>query len=150
MLVSGKDKIWFIAYSPEHQDACIRQVVKDEALQEEMTRAATKFWEDLQQGISPPSKEDELLVLMPDEGKIFSEEYKEWSEIKRTAEAKLKALKEAVLEFGDDGDFQLWDLVCKRTQGRVSYDYKKMADDGIDLSKYEKKGIGFYTIKVKE
>lgn len=150
MAVADRKMIVFIAYSPEEKDACMRTIIRDDSLIDEMMDKATEFWNNLQEGVLPANSEKELLVLRPSEAKSVCNEYERISVAIKILEKQLKILREEILDYGDDGDFKLWNLQCKRTLGRTSYDYKKMKEDGIDISKYEKKSIGFYTVTFKE
>jgi putative phage-type endonuclease len=69
MAVSGKEKIWFVVYSPEHKKAYTKEIIRDDVLIKEMMDKATEFWNNLQAGILPECEDTDMIVLNPPEAK---------------------------------------------------------------------------------
>ena len=73
---------------------------------------------------------------------------------KKQIEDKIKKLDEALrpvlLDYGQAVQYEGFTFEVTQQQGRTSYDYKAMAEDGIDLEPYKKVGAPSTRFVIKE
>ena len=152
LFVTGAKQAIFCAYSPELKYAHTIKVDRDEALISKIYSIASDLWLNYIAAKIPPSG----LIHVDDAG--LEELSKEWERLDIQEKEMQKPLKEIaqrkdelkkkIIEFGDDGDFVACNLIiCKRAQGRISYDIDAMKKDGIDVDKYQIQSIGYYSLK---
>lgn len=149
MFVSDAKYARYVCYDPDANELHTWCIYRDEALIEEMRTVADHFWEQFLLG-NPP--EEEIIEIDDEEAIKMAQQYITYDIASKWHEQEKKRLKEALIEFGDDGDFRVGRLIFRRTAPRKTYDIDAMRVDDIDVDKYLKKsdGIGFYTVKVEK
>jgi len=150
MMVSGAKTAVFLVYNPETKQFKSTVVYPDVSLREEMTEAAKVFWENFQQGIPPEAPEDLSIFVENDKLEDHARRWEKWDEQEKEAIKGKKQEREAMLDFGDDGDFHGTLLRFKKvyTEGRVDYE-AMLVDLGIAsdvIEKYRKPGSWTYRI----
>ena len=150
MMVSGAKTAVFLVYNPETKEFKSKVVYPDVSLREEMTEAAKTFWENFQQGIPPEAPEDLSICVEDDELEGRSEKWLMFDEMEKVATKGKKEEREAMLDFGDDGDFHGRLLRFKKvyTEGRIDYE-AMLTDLGVAsdvIEKYRKPGSWTYRI----
>lgn len=119
---------------------------------EEMKIKANKFWTGVKMGIPPAPKEKDYVEITDPELKELFAEYGDVNDKRASLKARSDELRDVILSFGDGGNFKCGKFRVKKRAPRVTYDYKRMKQDGVPLENYLKDNgsEGFYTItKVK-
>ena len=149
LLVSGCEWARYAVYNPDSEEFFTWCLERDEELIEKMHMEADCFWQQFLLG-NPP--EEDIVVIDDKEALKMAHKYITYDITCKYHEQEKKAIKEALIELGDDGDFRVGRLTFRRTQPRKTYDIDAMKIDGIDIEKYVKKsdGIGFYTVKIEK
>lgn len=159
MMISGVSKAYFVVYSPEQQLGYTQEIEQDKKFMEKLKESAVIFWRDYQNGIPPKLCQKDFVEVQDDYLKVLCEKYKEIDGEEKRIKAVLKPLQDAktklkgeIVEYGDDGNFTAYGLICSRSAPRPSYDIDAMKNDGIDVEKYKimKPEIGNYTIRVNK
>lgn len=150
--VTGAERGYYCAYDPDDQKGYIIPVEADYELIADMMREAKNFWIMLNEGTAPPPTEKDYVEIDDRDLRPVCEAYISLSGSIANDKKTLKALKEEIISYGDDGNFKAFGLTCTRTQPRAGYDMARMKEDGIDIEKYKKKdnSIGFYTIRLQK
>ena len=150
MFCSGAEGAYYFAYNPDTAEKYLIEYPRDEKLIARLRTAVTKFWGDYKKGIRPSPQKKDFIQIRDPLFEAVASKYRKEHQTKKDAEEKLKALKDEIVQYGDDGNFEGFGIKAVRVQPKTSYDMDKMKADGIDLSKYQKRndGIGYYTIRV--
>lgn len=122
---------------------------RDEKLENLMEEKAVDFWEKVKKGEPPELEEKDILEIEDPKLEKLLNEYGEVTHKIKKLQDQQKSLRDPILEFGDDGNFQAYGYKMIRLSPRESIDLKRMQADGIDVSKYKKKseGLGSYMIR---
>ena len=138
----------FAAVFDEKNDEIINiEIFPDKELQIEMRKEALLFWEDVTLGRQPSKKKEAYTEIENEEAKQTVKEYKELNLQIQNLQKILKEKKDFLISFGNEKNFICNDLIFTFCKPRISYDYKHMEEDGIDLSKYSVRGKkGYYRI----
>lgn len=139
----------FVAIWDYRYESCITiEAFAQPTLQKEMKEKASEFWRMIQAGVPPkPSVKD--YIHLDDEGlKKLLEEFHDHDKVAKLAVERKKELKEEIVEFGDDGNFEAFGFYMTRVAPRKLYDMEQMRMDGINVDSYIKKNdsIGYYKI----
>lgn len=150
MLVSGCHQCKIIIYSPESpEDSFIYSISEQKTYQNELFEKAREFWFDfLLEGIPPDiEKIPEIFDL---EALEKSKTFLEYNRSKKLYETMESALKQELLEYAIGDRFKIGNVIFKKNYGSTFLDKEKMQKDGIDISKYEKKGKEFWRSEIKK
>lgn len=150
LFITNSERAFLCGYWPETEECYIQCIERNDALIADLRETASKFWHDFKRGIPPAPQKGDFIEIRDPEFVKLAHQYKEAYKRKKDAEGALKGLKNSILEFGDDGNFQGGGLKCIRMHPRASYDLEAMAADGINIEKYLRipKSIGYYQIRV--
>lgn len=148
MMLSCAKKAYIAIWDSVVEDCILIEVKKDVDLQNEMKYEAKKFWESIVAGKSPDLSDKDFIEIEDENLEKLIIEYKELADTEKEIKERKKALKNNIVAYGDDGNFKAYGAKIKRCVPIVTYDIKKMKDDGIDIEKYKKESssIGYYKI----
>ena len=128
-------------YASFHKDDIVYvEVEKDEKFINDALIKCEEFYTYLTECIPPPKTTKDFEKVEEPEAFIKAQQYKEADELEKEAKKRKEILKKELLEFGDDGNFEIGDLKIYRInqKGRIDYD-KLICDYQIDehvLDKY--------------
>lgn len=150
MMIAGPETAYFAIYDPEVKGCIMLQQWPDMKLQERMREAADEFMAAVKTGVAPALSEKDYKAVEDSALEVMLREYGLLSEKEKEVKKEKLALRDPIASYGDGDNFKAYGWAVRFTPGRVSYDHAKMEQDGIDLSKYEKKGNPSFKIdKVK-
>ncbi|MDE3022111.1 MAG: YqaJ viral recombinase family protein [Pseudomonadota bacterium] len=152
MFVTEMLVVHFVVYSPEKKEHKVTIVWRDDEYIADMLSQVSKFWYELQEAKPPESDKPDYITIEDPQLHDLAYDYKEMSKESKRLESELRALREKIIEFGDDSNFRAYGIKATWNNPRSSYDMQAMKDDGIDIEKYKKpssKG-GFYTLTLEK
>ncbi len=143
-------KAYIALWDWDKVETIVVEVKENLSRQNEMREKAIEFWNYVKTGQEPPMGDKDYLEVKDEKLETLVYKYVDISREEKSLKEKKKKLKEQIIEFGDDGNFQAYGMKVKRCHPRISYDYEKMKSDGVDLNKYKKttNSIGYYKIIV--
>jgi putative phage-type endonuclease len=125
------------------------EVYQDKKRILEMRQVAETFWAGVKMGKPPALKNTDYIEIEDDSLYELLIEYKDIAHKEKFYTDFKRALKEKITEYGDDSSFTCRGFKITRNNPKKTYDYEKMAFDGIDIEKYSKinKELISYTIR---
>lgn len=143
-------EVHFICYNAALADLAVVITKRDEILIDKMARSAKVFYEEhLLKDVPPESSPNDYVVIDDVSAVSIASQLHSVMVLMSDLKTKEKRLREALFSFSDDGNFVCDELKVTRSNGNISYDYKQAClDNNIDLEKYRKKSIGFWTVRL--
>jgi len=151
LFVTGFDVCHFVVYSPEKKEYKISVIQRDDAYIATVLEKAAKFWDGVCNARAPESDKPQYITLEDPQLHHLAYDYKEMAKESKRLDRELKALREKIIEFGDDSNFRAYGIKATWNNPRSSYDMQSMKDDGIDIEKYKKSSgkSGYYTLTLE-
>lgn len=147
MMIAKPERAYFAIYDVQVQGCIILQQWPDIKHQKLMREKASEFWDLVVKGKSPELTvrdykeiDDPALEVLLKEYELADQKCKEGTNQK-------KQLRDEIYSYGNGDNFKAYGWAVHFQHGKVTYDYQTMEKDGIDLSKYEKRGSPTFTIK---
>lgn len=142
------EKIYLIVWDWQLERNIVIEIKENPELHYRMKEEAIKFWNLIITGKEPEATDSDYVDVEDPQLELLLAEYEAADNKEKKYKLLKKGLKDKIVEFGDDGSFQAYGAKIKRCYPSVTYDYKKMKSDGIDIEKYKKEfnSIGFYKI----
>lgn len=144
MMIGEAEIGYFVVYDPDTQQSVVVQVEPNLELQQQLKEAANEFWDYFLKGEIMP---DSLQVIEDTKLETLIKEASRLKEEMDALKKQLEPLEEEIKSYATDDGFRAYGYTCRFTNGRTTYDYKKMAAEGVDIDKYSKTGKPFYTLK---
>lgn len=146
MLISNAKCAQFAVYDVEGDEIITQPVERDSEKMELLEEKAHEFWTNFLQGIPPVDERQHINLEFPEEKSRF-EEYRSLLDQQSQIKKRLAALKEYLIDLGDDGNWKAYGLTFTKNEGRKTYNIEKMIQDGVKLHDYISIGKPYYTIK---
>lgn len=148
MMICEAEKAYFAIWDYRSNGCIILEQWPDKKLWEEMREKATEFWTRVVCGDAPALTKGDYKEVENDALYAFLKEYEELDRAEKEAKAAKTKLRDVIYSYGEGDNFKAYGFSVCSTQGRVSYDYKAMKEDGIDIEKYATRGAGSFKINV--
>lgn len=152
LLITKAQHAYLYIYSPEKKDGILHFIDPDLSYQEKLLTCACDFWHNnVLIGVAPECKIDDIICIddvAPLEAVEMAEKLESTLEMIKTMTVDADQMKKKLPDFGDGGSFRIRNIVVKLCTGRKTLDKEAMIKDGIDVSKYEKKGKDYWTVSI--
>lgn len=151
MMITRPERAYLAIYDARAGGCILMQQWPDMKLQKEMKEKAHAFWECVRTGKAPALTDRDYKEVDDSDLEVLLKQYEMADQQCKEGSAKKKELRDPIYAYGEGDNFKAHGWAIRLCQGRVSYDYEQMKNDGIDISKYEKTGSPSFKItKLKE
>jgi len=151
LLITSAKLGYLYVYSPEKKEGSLRVVEPDYEYQANLLKVAADFWyNNVLKGVCPSCEIEDVIIVDDIAAIELAEELELILESEKRKEARKEEIKQLLKTYGDGGSFRVSNITVKLTTGRKSLDKEAMIKDGIDITKYEKKGVDYFTFGISK
>ncbi|NYT19243.1 MAG: hypothetical protein GKC08_03000 [Methanosarcinales archaeon] len=140
--------VHFICYNKALDDYACAIIQRDEKIIQDCVDKAQIFYENhIKTEIPPELSEDDYVIIDDETALILSEKLDSVMSVLSHLKKEEESLRQSLFSYSDDGNFICGNLKASRCRGKKTFDYKKACEDNnINMTKYEKKSIGFWRV----